>query len=111
MHRSGTSLTASWLAQCGLFIGSDLLESRHKHSNPEGHYEDLDFLRLHKAILRSGGYHPDGYLIPGQPLNVPDSLRERATNLVAARQGYAQWGWKEPRSTLLLGFWKSLLPE
>jgi hypothetical protein len=30
---------------------------------------------------------------------------------VEARQNHPQWGWKEPRTTLLLEFWKSLLPQ
>ena len=42
MHRSGTSLTTNWLQKCGLDIGAKL-EGK-EFSNPDGHFEDIDFL-------------------------------------------------------------------
>lgn len=41
-----------------------------------------------------------------------DELRERARALLQERFGAAPlWGWKDPRTTLTLPFWKELVPE
>ncbi len=53
MHRSGTSLTANWLARSGLFVGDTLLANR--VDNPMGHFEDESFLHLHEDILKANG--------------------------------------------------------
>ena len=110
MHRSGTSLTASWLQACGLFIGDRLLGPA--SSNPHGHFEDLDFLELHIDQLRAWGLHPTGLLLREPP---PERFDEThlalAERLVAERGGrHARWAWKEPRTTLFLEQWKELIP-
>lgn len=106
MHRSGTSLTASWLAQSGLNVGDDLLENC--PDNPLGHYEDMSFLRLHQDILRDNGVN---YLVSDtRQLVVNSEYAERARNLLQARAGLSGWGWKDPRASLFLEFWKSLVP-
>ena len=109
MHRSGTSLTASILQQAGVFIGDQLLGAA--ASNPKGHFEDRDFLTLHIDILTALGLSSEGWLTVGQ-LAVPEQLWPRAQALCDRRQqAHDLWGWKEPRTTLLLNFWKQLLPE
>ena len=45
MHRSGTSLISNWLHHCGLQLGEHLLEAG--NGNEEGHFEDVEFLRMH----------------------------------------------------------------
>jgi hypothetical protein len=111
MHRSGTTLSARWLYNCGLFIGDDFMTSKYDHANPDGqHYEDVAFLELHRAILRANQLDTDG-LITDEPVHVPESLRERALQLAAQRQqNHQHWGWKEPRTCLFLDFWNSILP-
>ena len=42
MHRSGTSLAASWLQGCGLVIDNGNLIPPHP-DNPKGFFEDRDF--------------------------------------------------------------------
>ena len=102
MHRSGTSVAASWLAKCGLFMGEKLLYGY--RDNPRGHYEDLDFLNLHNAILKDNG---TDYRVRGkQHLRIDAAYYTRASNLVAERTIHKEWGWKEPRTTLFLDFWK-----
>ena len=41
MHRSGTSLVANWLHDCGLHVGDRLLEGT--FANEKGYFEDLIF--------------------------------------------------------------------
>ena len=50
MHRSGTSLITNWLSRCGLEIGERLAAGN--AGNVEGHFEDVEFLKLHEEILR-----------------------------------------------------------
>jgi len=109
MHRSGTSLAASLLAGAGIDLGAKMLGAG--TGNLRGHYEDLDFLELHKRILVANGLDEDGYSCPDH-LAVPAGLAAEATRLVAARRAAGRpWGWKEPRTTLLLDFYGGLLPD
>jgi hypothetical protein len=111
MHRSGTTLTARWLHNCGLFIGDELMQSSHTHSNPSGlHYEDVGFLKFHLDLLLANGLSKDGYIID-EAVKVSADFRQHAKQLVTARQSHNQWGWKEPRTCLLMELWQALLPD
>lgn len=107
MHRSGTSLTASLLQSAGLDIGSDLVGPH--ESNPKGHFENVDFLELHRKFLRSQGIHEDGWTLQ-QNIEVEPLYVREAKKLVAKNDPGFPWGWKEPRTTLFLEFWGNLLP-
>lgn len=111
MHRSGTSLTAGWLEKCGIFMGDTLIPP--DPTNPKGHFEDRTISLFQREILTRNGLHH--YLVlPGESINTLPRDYEEALNLVAERhlqQNSAQWGWKDPRTTLLLDFWKQVLPE
>ncbi|HUU33183.1 MAG TPA: hypothetical protein VMW48_03915, partial [Vicinamibacterales bacterium] len=65
MHRSGTSLAASLLADAGLDVGTRLLGAN--ASNPRGHFEDEDFVELQQAVLRELGLSPDGWVTTSPP--------------------------------------------
>jgi hypothetical protein len=108
-HRSGTSLVASVLQSAGLEIGQNLLGPG--DGNARGHFEDLHFLQFHMQVLASQGLDISGYI--RQPrVEVQEQCRETALALVRARlQAQRAWGWKEPRTTLFLDFWKELLPD
>ncbi len=109
MHRSGTSVTASWLERCGLNIGDRLL--RADFSNKKGHFEDLDFLELHKAILETHKYPTDG-LFPISELNLTIEEIEAMHNLVRRKDSAGiKWGWKEPRTALFLSAYLKKIPE
>jgi hypothetical protein len=108
MHRSGTSLTASWLEKCGLYLGDELISS--DFSNPMGHYEDIQFSHFQRRILRDSGLNLS-WQATNEPVIVSNERRQEARTLIATRQSYSQWGWKDPRTALLLDFWKDLLPE
>jgi hypothetical protein len=107
MHRSGTTLTAEWLQQCGLHIGERLSYPWSPH--PEGLYEDKDFIELHKKILcRNNATH---LLKRPIRLQTDEEDRKQALALIEARRGFPNWGWKDPRTVLLLPFWHELLPS
>ncbi len=108
-HRSGTSFIAEMLQTAGLDIGQRLMGPG--ASNPRGHFEDMDFHEFHVEVLRSQGLGFEGF-IDEPVVKVPEQLESTARRLVERRRqaGHA-WGWKEPRSTLLLDFWGKLVPE
>lgn len=111
MHRSGTSLMAHYLSECGLFMGDKLLDVSLNRSltSYRGHHEDKDFLEFHKQVLRKkwiNAFPTNGFRLPVQ---VGESDRRLALNLVESRTAIPQWGWKDPRTTLFLDFWNDVL--
>lgn len=109
MHRSGTSLTASILQAAGVHIGEQLVGAG--TGNPRGHFEDVDFWSLHQDILISQGITTEGWTTQTD-VPVPQQFLERIEQLCDYRRSrWPIWGWKEPRTTLFLQFWKAYLPE
>ncbi len=109
MHRSYSSLFARWLYECGLPIGDDLLGP--KLGNPDGHYEDLDFVKFHMHILQKNGldFDVDGNC---SEIEINQEDWEKGRRIVDQKnQLYPQWGWKDPRTCLFLNFWRKLLPN
>lgn len=109
VHRSGTSLFASFLKECGLDIGARLLGARRDNSN--GFFEDLDFVELHNDILRKNGKR---LYVPPSRLVLDEHDLTRVIELIRRRRDAhrgACWGFKDPRATLLCGYYHVLLPE
>jgi hypothetical protein len=115
MHRSGTSLLGAFLSEAGVDLGPDALPRR--PSNPCGFYEDGAFLAFQRRLLteltRPGRGWPDWGL--GTPARVDlkrvVSFEDEASRLVATRARPHLWGWKDPRTTLLLELWRRVAPE
>ncbi|MGD1902107.1 MAG: glycosyltransferase [Geitlerinemataceae cyanobacterium] len=118
MHRSGTSLMASLLQAMGVHVGDRLLAG--DRTNAPGYFEDEDFLEFQRRVL-TGCCDPDDGGWPDWGWTESESLDRRqfenytteARQLLAARarQGLSTWGWKDPRTSLMLDFWDGLLPE
>jgi hypothetical protein len=114
MHRSGTSMIAGVLHGSGLYLGAENELLGANSGNADGHFEHKGFLRINDALLAhfrgswdfppalEAGWQEDASLAP---------LRAQAKELVAGLSRRFPWGWKEPRTTVLLPFWKSLIPE
>jgi GT2 family glycosyltransferase len=118
MHRSGTSLTARLVAALGVSMGSRFLAG--DANNPHGYFEDLEFHDLERQMLnhackRGDGGWPDWGWTESERLDtaVLSRYADRAAELVARRHAGATgpWGWKNPRTTLLLDFWLDLVPD
>ncbi len=106
MHRSGTSLTANWLARCGLNLGYNLIGAT--PSNVFGHFEDLDIVEFHEKLLRFN--ETNLYQGEGPPLKYNDYHVAKAKSLVFLRDQLSdQWGWKQPRACLFLDLWRQVL--
>lgn len=94
MHRSATSLVAKGLHEAGVNMGDNLL--MHGRGNPEGHYEDGDFIALNDAMLTASD---------GSWRCVPRMLTDRYDTLVeqlVTKKDEGLWGWKDPRTTLTI---------
>jgi hypothetical protein len=109
MHRSRTSLMASMLEGAGVHLGDVLLEA--SEANPHGHFEDRSILDFHRKALLAQGIVSEGYTTQSC-IQVSGVLRREAQSLIARRESsQCLWGWKEPRTTLFLDFWRELLPH
>jgi GT2 family glycosyltransferase/glycosyltransferase involved in cell wall biosynthesis len=114
MHRSGTSLVASLLEAWNVRMGEHLLPA--DRGNPAGYFEDTDFLELNRRILAActapeAGHRDWGWTESGAfDAAAWEAFRDKAAALVAARDDKAEpWGWKDPRTSLLLDFWDDVL--
>ncbi|WP_063395144.1 glycosyltransferase [Prochlorococcus sp. MIT 1306] len=119
MHRSATSLLARMLSRLGVSFGTHLLSE--DDDNPDGYYEDTAFLELQRNWFASSldnnskGWRDWGW----NPIQSISSLgksrwKSQADQLLKKRQlcfSDSRWGWKDPRTTLLLPFWRQLSPE
>lgn len=99
---------------CGLYIGPENELNPPAPDNKAGFWENLRFVELNDEILASlgGGWDlpssaPDGWELRTKMI----PLRDRATNLIQRFDSREPWGWKDPRNSLTLPFWKSLIPD
>lgn len=110
MHRSGTSLTAKWMHQCGINMGDNLPEPTFDNIN--GYYEDMDFVNLHMEILRSNGLSYTGLKGDVTELKLTKYHQKKMHyNLELKNSLRLQWGWKDPRTCLFLDQYHNFLPD
>ena len=109
MHRSGTSMLSHWLQSMGLPIGIDLL--RADFSNQKGHFEDTEFLTLHKQLLEEVDFDNSGLFVDSTP-RLNGRQNEKIKKLIEKKSKLnSQWGWKEPRTCLFLSAYLSVIPQ
>lgn len=107
MHRSGTSLTASILQKAGLNIGDDLVGKG--KGNTKGHFEDIDFVNFNENILINNDCNSVGW--EPKKLYYSYELYQKGKVLISEKNKGYDWGWKDPRNTLTLEFWHTILPN
>ena len=113
MHRSGTSMVASLLRGAGLYLGeeADLLPPA--EGNPDGYFENRKFVDLNEELLaRLGGtyFRPPDFA-HGWTEAAVSALGDRAGAVLRGFAGREPWGWKDPRNSLTLPFWTSLMDD
>lgn len=129
--RAGTSLTARLLDLAGVYLGppeallgsdrhqlageGEAVMAKAKRSNPDGHWEHYRLMRLNERILRrlGGNWREPPSLPTGWELS-EDLAAERLEAHVLLAESFAGrglWGWKDPRNSLTLPFWRQLLPR
>jgi len=111
MHRSGTSLLASWLASCGLHLGDTLAGAN--IGNTKGHFEDLELVHLHDKLLKLVNIY-DGGLTNIENIHAlqENLVDEKIGDYLKAKQNKnVFWGWKDPRTCLFLKSYNKLIPN
>ena len=114
MHRSGTSMIARLLNLCGLYLGPDAEVSGAAFDNEAGFWENRRFLKLNEDALTQlgGGWDLPPLLSEGwEEDNRMLQLRNRALELITSFDQHEIWGWKDPRNSVMIPFWKSLIPD
>ena len=114
MHRSGTSMVTRMLNLCGVYLGQkkDILFT--SEDNPEGYWEHVKFQKLNDEILTAfgGGWDmppifEDGW---GDSLRLA-GISKNATSAIKEISQRPVWGWKDPRNSLTIPFWKKHIPN
>ena len=118
MHRSGTSLTAAIVRELGVFLGANQELMSAAADNPDGFYERWDVVRLNDALLKraGGNWHEPPAAGPDfwqQGLQEPlRQLQDHAVRIISRLQGQSEeWAIKDPRFSLTLSFWQTLIPD
>ena len=115
MHRGGTSAVTGVLHELGAFLGPAAHLMARRKDNPAGFYEHQLLTDLNDELLQAlgGSWHAPPALDPGwERAPQLDGLRVRARQRL--HEDFADaplWAWKDPRTSLTLPFWRSLLPE
>lgn len=114
MHRSGTSMIARLLNLSGLDLGPPERLLKADKANPLGHFEHRGFLDIDRKLLKhfDATWHNPPDLPPSwetDPGLLP--LLRHARALAASFPQEKPWGWKEPRASLFLPFWRQAVPN
>jgi hypothetical protein len=114
MHRSGTSVITGLLNAHGLNLGPEHQLLGSSPTNPTGHFEHTGILQINEALLHKfgGSWNSPPKLAPmwetGAELH---GLAAEAAAHIRNLADRGPWGWKEPRTTMLLPFWQRLVPD
>jgi len=110
MHRSATSLIAKGLHDAHVNMGNELLGP--SSSNIEGHFEDVDFLRLNMDILNAAGGRWDYPPPEKNIIQIGEIYSDRIKALINEKKKNKKlWGWKDPRTTLTIRCYMPFLKE
>lgn len=107
-------MIARMLNICGLYLGPPEDLGAPARDNPAGFWENLKVVDNNERILSAFGGGWD--LPPRFPDNWVDSglllgQREMALRLIRELGTHGTWGWKDPRTSLTLPFWRQLIPD
>jgi hypothetical protein len=118
MHRSGTSFTARALQLLGASLGGSDGLMAPGPDNPAGYWENRDIKELNDEVLArlGGAWDVPPVLEPGWERDESlDALRSRASAILedafgAPGSSSGVIAWKDPRLSLLLPFWRTVMP-
>jgi hypothetical protein len=115
MHRSGTSLAARVLNLAGMYLGGESEMIPPGPMNPRGFWEHGALLHLNDRLLdHCGGtwYAPPDFPPAWEEAARRLPLRAEARQaIVASFAGRRDWGWKDPRLSLTLPFWRDVIAD
>ena len=114
MHRSGTSVVTRGLQVLGVQLGDSLMPAV-RGNNEKGFWEDLEICEFNDALLNKLGTTWDGIeAINEFDLCSKDFESERiaAINMLKEKINNSEvFGFKDPRTSILLPFWQSVFRD
>jgi hypothetical protein len=99
-------MVARILNLCGLSLGREEDIVPAAPDNPDGFWENRRFQEVNERLL---GLYGGGWDRAIQAADQPDSQSETLARAIAGEMS-GTWGWKDPRSSLLLPFWRRIFP-
>jgi hypothetical protein len=117
MGRCGTSLTTALIGLLGVDLGpTERMLQAIVSDNARGYWEQRELYEINEAILEAFGGtwgHPPELPSGWERSPALDAVRKRArkslTELFGVHEG--RWGWKDPRASVTLPFWRDLIGE
>ena len=106
MHRSGTSCLTGSLQEAGLSLGECHTWNPH---NLKGNRENQQIVDINDAVLAAADCAWD--TPPGSDLRWPEAQRREVLELFAGYADQSPFGFKDPRTLLVLEGWRELLPH
>lgn len=111
MHRSGTSAIARGLSALGVDLGDSLMPGV-AGNNDKGFFEDVDIAAFNDSLLRKldSSWDDLKFIVSVELLGEKfEAERCEARRLFAKKiTGHSVFGFKDPRVSILLPFWKSV---
>ena len=113
MHRSGTSVATRLVQMLGLSASTDQIGPT--SWNPRGLWESRSLIRVNDRLLVESG-HAWWYPPPDEP-RYSEAMFGLHRFDVPARDAFdavhpkSRWAWKDPRTSLLIPFWRRVLNE
>ena len=115
MHRSGTSAITRALNILGVYLGGPERMIEPLDDNPKGFWEHEGVLNIHDNILSTFSSSwssivplPDGWL---ESPSIIEQKKNLAAVLLNDFQNIQRWGWKDPRTCLMLPLWNEISNE
>jgi len=115
MHRSGTSVITRCVNLLGISLGNPDRMLPPRFDNPDGFWEHADIVRLHDDILRFFSRRWDSTIpLPKywNKVRGMNNYKKQIHKLIDQEFSSSNiWGWKDPRTCLLLPLWIEVLQE
>jgi len=105
MHRAGTSSLAGSLEAAGLFLGDVRGRSQW---NEKGNRESRYLMKLHEDVLKANG---GAWHEPPAQVVWSSEHRARRDRYIRERLGRSVWGFKDPRTLLVMDGWIEAVPD
>ncbi len=105
MHRSGTSMLTGSLEEAGLFLGDVNVKNKY---NKKGNRESPYLMEFHEQLLEKNG---GAWHTPPNTVVWSESDKNELKTYIDSFSGQAIWGFKDPRTLLVLEGWKQMIPE
>lgn len=115
MHRSGTSSITRGLNLLGVYLGETERMIKPQFDNPKGFWEHSHILAIHERILTTLDKSWDNiWPIDSECWKQKEitNLKQELCNLLLTEfSDKPLWGWKDPRTCLILPAWKEFSQE